>query len=143
MWRVIFLIVSLNMLIACTKTEDYLRDVVIKHSDLVDPSSAIFRNITFDGLVGNTWCGEINVKNGMGGYTGWKPFHLLIFKDGTVSFSLLQLLEDESDENEEHYERNKERSERNKRINGLTIKIHEGFCKDGQPTSEWTPFWNT
>jgi hypothetical protein len=128
MWRVIFLIVSLNMLVACTKTEDYLRDMVIKHSDLVDPSSAMFRNVTFGGIGINTWCGEINVKNRMGGYTGWKLFDL----NGS-SFSLLQL----KDESDESY------SEIHKRMNKLRIEMYEFSCKGGKPTSEWSPFWRT
>jgi hypothetical protein len=119
MWRVIFLIVSLNMLVACTKTEDYLRDVVIKHSDLVDPSSAMFRNVahwrettkdTWD-----AWCGEINVKNRMGGYTGWSSFFLEIHEDDRAFLSIQQL----------EYS-------------------HKTLCDEtAKPAPTWTPFWRT
>ena len=61
---------------ACSKTEDYLRDMVVKQSNLVDPNSAIFRNIVEMRNMneGHTYCGDINAKNSMGGYIGWVPF---------------------------------------------------------------------
>jgi hypothetical protein len=40
--------------------------------DLIDPSSAQFRNVTVvDGWV----CGEVNAKNRFGAYVGYKPFY--------------------------------------------------------------------
>jgi hypothetical protein len=72
----------------CTKTEDYLKDMVIKHSNLIDPSSVMFRNITFSDYLGKNWCGEINAKNRMGGYTGWQEFIMSKNEnDGTIDFS--------------------------------------------------------
>ena len=43
---------------------------------LKDPESARFRNVkpTADGLY---LCGEVNSKNSMGGYTGFKKFYVL------------------------------------------------------------------
>jgi hypothetical protein len=79
---VAFIIIS-GVLAACTKTDDHLRDMVTKHSDILDPSSAMFRNITLSHF--NGWCGEINVKNRMGGYSGWKPFHISEDINGDVS----------------------------------------------------------
>jgi len=79
---VAFIIIS-GLLVACTKTDDHLRDMVTKHSDIIDPSSAMFRNITLD--FSNGWCGEINVKNRMGGYSGWKPFNIMVDNNGNVS----------------------------------------------------------
>lgn len=42
-------------------------------SQLVDPNSAQFRNVK--GQRGNI-CGEVNGKNRMGGYVGFKPFYV-------------------------------------------------------------------
>lgn len=70
---VIVLFFSL-FVVGCTKTEDYLKDILIKHSDLIDPNSATFRNITYNDFFNKNWCGEINAKNRMGGYTGWQEF---------------------------------------------------------------------
>jgi hypothetical protein len=54
---------------------DQLRKPVL--AQLKDPDSAIFRN---ERIIG-TWiskkailCGEVNAKNSMGGYVGYKPF---------------------------------------------------------------------
>lgn len=38
---------------------------------LRDPSSAQFQNIYGDG---DTYCGEVNARNGMGGYAGYRDF---------------------------------------------------------------------
>lgn len=50
------------------------REAVI--AKLKDPDSAQFRNTrpTADGLY---LCGEVNAKNSMGGYTGFKRFYVL------------------------------------------------------------------
>ncbi len=40
---------------------------------LRDPDSAKFRNVSGDKIDGQ-WCGEVNAKNGMGGYAGWQRF---------------------------------------------------------------------
>lgn len=54
---------------------DQLRKPVL--AELKDPDSAVFRN---ERIIG-TWipkqailCGEVNAKNTMGGYVGYKPF---------------------------------------------------------------------
>lgn len=54
---------------------DQLRAPVL--TELKDPDSAIFRNERIIGM----WlpkkailCGEVNAKNAMGGYVGYKPF---------------------------------------------------------------------
>ena len=75
----IFRLITFLLLLAvtaCSKTEDYLRDMVVKQSNLVDPNSALFRNIVEMRNMdeGHTYCGEINSKNRMGGYVGWVPF---------------------------------------------------------------------
>jgi hypothetical protein len=45
-------------------------------SKLRDPDSAVFRNVhpTPNGV---TLCGEVNAKNGYGGYTGFKKFYTI------------------------------------------------------------------
>lgn len=46
--------------------------------DLLDPSSAQFRDLKFHERTGAV-CGELNAKNRMGGYTGFRRFYV---KDG-------------------------------------------------------------
>lgn len=48
---------------------------------LKDPDSAKFREVSV--IASNVVCGEVNAKNGMGGYGGYTPF---MFRDGAVSF---------------------------------------------------------
>jgi hypothetical protein len=49
----------------------------IKHSNLKDPYSTKFRNIFhYEDSGVNIYCGQINAKNGFGGYTGWSYFTL-------------------------------------------------------------------
>lgn len=60
------------------KTQRVVRGFVMKH--LKDPDSAEFRNQS--GL-----CGEVNAKNGFGGYTGYRRFmaaneDLVVFEGG-------------------------------------------------------------
>lgn len=42
-------------------------------AQLVDPESARFRNETQNEAL-NIYCGEVNSKNRMGGYVGWKRY---------------------------------------------------------------------
>lgn len=44
-------------------------------AELRDPTSAMFRNIRSDKPP--FVCGEVNSKNGFGGYAGWSAFHAL------------------------------------------------------------------
>lgn len=41
-------------------------------SELFDPGSATFRNV-HESTIG--YCGEVNAKNRLGGYVGYKEFH--------------------------------------------------------------------
>lgn len=43
-------------------------------AELRDPTSAMFRNVR---TVSAWVCGEVNSKNGFGGYAGWLGFHAL------------------------------------------------------------------
>jgi len=58
-------------------------------SEVRDPESTRFRNIVVYHPNGYTACGEINTKNGFGGYTGWMQFaaaqNFAIVNDGTHS----------------------------------------------------------
>ena len=47
---------------------------------LVDPNSAQFKNISKSSI---GYCGEVNAKNRMGGYTGFKRFHAFQSVDGS------------------------------------------------------------
>lgn len=48
---------------------------------MYDPESARFRNVRLN-LVGDALCGEINAKNKMGGYVGFKRF--VVFHDAPL-----------------------------------------------------------
>jgi hypothetical protein len=107
----------------CTKTEDYLRDMVIKNSDLIDPSSAMFRNLTvkdltrYDEISTIAWCGEINVKNSIGAYAGWKEFIMSRDKSGTIDITFQGSTE-----------------------NRLWDIYKSLYCGTEKPES-WIPFW--
>lgn len=108
----------------CTKTEDYLKDIIIKQSNLIDPSSAMFRNLTvwdltrYDENSTIKWCGEINVKNSIGAYAGYKEFYMLLNKNGTLD---LYFQDGKTDELWSLY----------KRIN----------CHGAVSAPSWIPFW--
>ena len=54
--------------------EAWLRELLVTYSDYIDPSSAQFRNLHFRQLQWPSWCGEINARNRLGGFTGWRTF---------------------------------------------------------------------
>ncbi len=58
----------------CQKTEDKLKEGLIKHSSFYDPGSAMLRNIK--NVSPNSYCIEINAKNRFGAYTGWRKAYL-------------------------------------------------------------------
>lgn len=60
--------------------EDYpyektLRGILSDEGSLFDPESALFKDLVYSGTY-NAWCGQLNAKNRMGGYVGWKYFAL-------------------------------------------------------------------
>lgn len=132
--RALVFIVATGSLVACSKTEDYLRDMVTKHSDLVDPGSAMFRNITYHSYLWDTWCGEINAKNRMGGYVGWKPFDVTVHKDGKVFVTVLQ-------PKEVPFGATTEVRERIENLNRVLAEIYESDCRNAQSAPSWVPFW--
>jgi hypothetical protein len=132
-------IVAAGILASSPKTDDYLRDMIVKHSDFVDPSSAMFRNITYSPGSANlglwdTYCGEINAKNRMGGYVGWKPFHLTVHKDGKVFVILLEL-------KEIPFGASASMQERIEKLNMMSTEIYKSTCQDAQPAPSSVPFW--
>jgi hypothetical protein len=54
--------------------ESRLRELLVSFSGYYDPSGADFRNLHFRNLKWPSWCGEINAKNRLGGFTGWRTF---------------------------------------------------------------------
>jgi hypothetical protein len=58
----------------CTKPESYEEVKTAVAYNFIDPSSATFRNLrTINN--GEEVCGEVNAKNRMGGYVGYRRFH--------------------------------------------------------------------
>jgi hypothetical protein len=46
---------------------------------LKDPASAQYRNLGIGDAPGTaSWCGEVNARNGFGGYAGFKPFLIVL-----------------------------------------------------------------
>ncbi|BAX62882.1 hypothetical protein BSFP_057500 [Burkholderia stabilis] len=128
--RALAFTVCVASLTACTKTEDHLREIVTQHSDLIDPGSAIFRHVTHRAYLWETWCGEINAKNKVGGYTGWERFMITVHKDGTVFFNL--------DPTEVPADANEVR----RKVLEMVAKDNEAECQQAQPAPIWmTPFF--
>lgn len=73
------------------RSEDAVRNLFIRNSDLFDPHSAMFRNLTYtdsDILNDIVWCGEVNAKNRMGAYVGWTKFSATKSKTGAIDVSV-------------------------------------------------------
>ncbi|MCO6060412.1 hypothetical protein NG726_27635 [Pseudomonas sp. MOB-449] len=56
------------------KPEERIRELLIQHSNLFDPASAMSRNIVDKG--NDTYCFDLNAKNRLGGYVGWRRTYL-------------------------------------------------------------------
>lgn len=54
---------------------------------LFDPASAEFRNVRTGSRI-DVWCGEVNSKNRMGGYVGWRAFVAFPPIDGRPSWNV-------------------------------------------------------
>lgn len=60
------------MLAGCAKSdEENIKELLMKHSNLIDPSSVMLRNI-LKKPGKNSYCVEMNSKNRLGAYTGWE-----------------------------------------------------------------------
>jgi len=69
---------------------EQLKKLMIDHSNLKDPFSVQFRKTyqrDIEVLGYTAWCGELNSKNSMGAYVGWRRF-LAIWVPKKVSFSV-------------------------------------------------------
>lgn len=84
-------IVASLMLVAltgCDQVELYRFESAAKdamRANMVDPDSAQFRELVIrhrDGM--RILCGEVNAKNRMGGYVGFRPFFIEGSKDGAA-----------------------------------------------------------
>lgn len=69
--------------------EQRIPGLISDHSELLDPFSAQFRGLRYEGFKSTgweaeTWCGEINAKNSFGAYTGWQFFRLERRKSGNA-----------------------------------------------------------
>ena len=71
---------------------DCIKEKLITHSSLHDPSSVMLRNITADRF-GEGWCGELNAKNRYGGYTGWKYFHFWYMEETSEEAGEIRFLQ--------------------------------------------------
>ncbi|MCX7113130.1 MAG: hypothetical protein NTX45_24040 [Proteobacteria bacterium] len=121
-------IVSAGVLTFATKTDNFLRDMLIMHSDFIDPSSAIFRNVNYSSssiFHGDTWCGEINAKNQMGGYVGWRPFKIELSKNGDVSVSVRKPEEMPFGSSDDKLD---------------ILELFSG-CRYAKPAPLWAPLW--
>lgn len=65
-----------------------VRKIAEENSDLKDPFSAQFRNLSVQTIhlkgppkeISLIYCGEVNAKNSMGAYSGWAPFYATSIK---------------------------------------------------------------
>lgn len=71
---------------AVTQEQKIKKEVMLR---LNDPDSAKFRNIV-KGKTENHYCGQVNAKNRMGGYAGYKSFIFKIIKDDEYSVIFLE-----------------------------------------------------
>lgn len=74
--RLCFVVVCCSLLAACGgEDERFIAAKSAVEKTLLDPSSAQFRNMHIAKLKPIV-CGEVNAKNRMGGYVGFKRFHI-------------------------------------------------------------------
>lgn len=75
--RHILIVLVTSFLLSCSNvSDDDLTRIFTNHSSLYDPGSVTFRNVS-SSKDGDTICGELNAKNRLGGYVGWKRFGIL------------------------------------------------------------------
>jgi hypothetical protein len=92
--KIIYILLSIALFFIILKS-DYLPTAENKakkavSSILIDPDSAKFENV-FKGKVANSYCGFVNAKNRLGGYTGASAF----IYDGAVTSIISKLPERE------------------------------------------------
>lgn len=63
--------------VACgSSSEEKAKTILEERGSFYDPFSVQVKNITHNDAE-TTFCGEVNAKNRLGGYTGWKRFVIL------------------------------------------------------------------
>ncbi|MGH8123618.1 MAG: hypothetical protein ACREPT_12700 [Rudaea sp.] len=67
---------SALFLSACGVADDFGNDKKLVADSMKDPSSVQFRNMRRKNDSYNIVCGEVNAKNGYGGYVGFVPFEI-------------------------------------------------------------------
>ena len=78
----VLLITSATLLVSCSRQENMHKEVV--KSQLTDPESAQFKNARQSKQDTEVWCGEINSKNRLGGYTGFQRYVIQTIGFGEV-----------------------------------------------------------
>jgi hypothetical protein len=77
--------------------QNIIQQYLVKYSDLIDPVTPKFHHL-YKRTVTETktviWCGQINVKNRMGTYTGWTNFNIIIASDKNKK-PLISVIDDE------------------------------------------------
>jgi len=112
----------------CSKTEDYLRVILKDNSDLIDPFSVQFRDLKYGK---NFWCGELNVKNSLGGFVGWKPFYIDVFSPERPKVNIFS----------DDFSLSGKASDKEIRIHSLKVGMHDLACRDIPPARSYIPFW--
>ncbi len=98
----------------------------MEHGNLIDPTSAVFRNVTHNGPR-TVWCGEVKAKNRFGGYVGWAKFDLIVGKHVTHVEVLRHQdpirFADEWDE-----------WQRAEKVIDAKFRIHDAVCENAKPS---------
>lgn len=66
--------------------EDKIKEGLVKYSYLYDPSSAMLRDVRDVG--GDSYCLELNAKNKLGAYSGWRKVYLT-YEPGKNNFNMI------------------------------------------------------
>lgn len=75
------ILVTLSVASGCAMQDEFSEAKARAASAMKDPASTQFRNLHY-GVEPGTVCGEINAKNGFGGYVGFERFFIA---DGSAS----------------------------------------------------------
>ena len=87
----ILLFVLCAMLMGCSaviSNEETVKEIMAKEGLIIYPFSAEYRNVVYQ-RDRRSWCGELNVKNGLSGaYSGWVRFFLIHIDVGETIVTL-------------------------------------------------------
>lgn len=133
------LLLFLGLTLSAKKTEDYLKKAFIENSELIDPATVIFRNVSaLRKPYQDFWCGEYNAKNRFGGYVGWDNFILKVkYSDHfTVDKSELSMLDISNT-----YLSNTISEEKSSKITKAKLFDFNFQCKKTEKIGEHIPLW--